>query len=329
MIAKSDEIYFENCLKEIHDLVDEIIIVFDKESEAAELAKKYGAQVFFSPVADSFSEIRNESLKHATKDWILILDADEIITKEDMTRLKSSLSEEHPAYILVQWTYCNREGDANWVPVDNIFSKQGGFRGCLLTPIIRVFRNGLGIKFSRNVHEGIEDSVKELGIEAKTLFLDVPIHHFKHFKGEAAARESELRFLGMLKNDIEKNPENFKAFSDIGIIYQKILKNPGEAVKYFERSLSINPEYQVPYFNLSSIHFERKEYAKAIGMLKKLLKMDPKNHIACANLGIIYMKIGEYDEARRSFRKAAERGADPNMVTRMLYELSQAKKAGK
>ena len=71
------------CLDSARDIVDEIIIVDTGSTDrTVEIAESYGARVFNHPWEGSFSKARNYSLKYATCDWILILDADEELNKE-------------------------------------------------------------------------------------------------------------------------------------------------------------------------------------------------------------------------------------------------------
>ena len=66
------------CLKSIKG-VDEIIIVDTGSTDKSiEIAEKAGAKVFTDyKWNDNFSEARNESKKHCTGDWLLIIDGDE------------------------------------------------------------------------------------------------------------------------------------------------------------------------------------------------------------------------------------------------------------
>jgi len=75
MIVKNEETYLPRCLSSIKDIVDEIIIIDTGSSDRTiEIAKSFGAQVHYFQWNNNFGEARNESLKYATKDWILILD---------------------------------------------------------------------------------------------------------------------------------------------------------------------------------------------------------------------------------------------------------------
>jgi len=80
LIIKNEEKMLPKCLKSIKG-VDEIIVVdTGSEDKSIEIAKKAGAKVFTDyKWNDHFSEARNESKKHCTGDWLLIIDGDEIL----------------------------------------------------------------------------------------------------------------------------------------------------------------------------------------------------------------------------------------------------------
>src|SRR3989304_7398638 len=88
MIVKNEEKNIVPCIEGIRDIVDEIIIVDTGSNDATlELAVKIGAKVFSFPWSENFSTARNESIRHATGDFILWLDADDRIKPEEKTKL--------------------------------------------------------------------------------------------------------------------------------------------------------------------------------------------------------------------------------------------------
>lgn len=95
MIVKNEEAVLGRCLDSIHDLVDEINIVDTGSMDrTVEIAKKYTDRVFFFEWNGKFADARNESFRHATKDYILYLDADDVVLEEDrqkFRRLKETL----------------------------------------------------------------------------------------------------------------------------------------------------------------------------------------------------------------------------------------------
>lgn len=95
MIVKNEQDTLENCLYSIADLVDEIIIVDTGSTDNTKLiAKKYTDKIYDFVWVDDFSAARNYSFDCATKDYVMWLDADDLITQENRTifaNLKNSL----------------------------------------------------------------------------------------------------------------------------------------------------------------------------------------------------------------------------------------------
>ena len=78
MIVKDEEAVLDKCLKSVHDLVDEIIIVDTGSTDKTkEIAKKYTDKIYDFKWVDDFAKARNYSFSKATKDYIFWLDADD------------------------------------------------------------------------------------------------------------------------------------------------------------------------------------------------------------------------------------------------------------
>lgn len=89
MIIKDEEDVLDRCLQSVCDLVDEINIVdTGSKDKSIEIANKYTNRVFHFPWNNSFADARNESFKHATKDYIFYMDADDVLLKSDRENFK-------------------------------------------------------------------------------------------------------------------------------------------------------------------------------------------------------------------------------------------------
>ena len=82
--SKDEKNYLEQC-KLCKRAADEIIIVDTGSRQDKRDCKSSMQRCLF--MNDDFSAAR-ESLKHATKDWILVLDADESLSKESVAAIK-------------------------------------------------------------------------------------------------------------------------------------------------------------------------------------------------------------------------------------------------
>jgi glycosyltransferase involved in cell wall biosynthesis len=89
MIVKNEEELLARCLDTVKDIVDEINIVDTGSTDLTkEIAGRYTTRIFDFEWINSFAAARNESFKYATKDYILYLDADDVLLEKDQAKLK-------------------------------------------------------------------------------------------------------------------------------------------------------------------------------------------------------------------------------------------------
>ncbi len=82
LITYNEEKNLPTTLGAIKDIASEIIVVDSYSTDkTVEIAKKYGAKVFIEDWK-GFRDQKNSALKKCSKDWILFLDADEVVSKE-------------------------------------------------------------------------------------------------------------------------------------------------------------------------------------------------------------------------------------------------------
>jgi glycosyltransferase involved in cell wall biosynthesis len=132
----------ERCLAAVADIADEIIVV-DGESKdnTREIAKKMGARVTKTSNKPIFHINKQMAIDAATGDWVLQLDADEVVDGE----MKEAITE-----ILLNGS----QFDAFWLKRKNYFlgtflTKGGQYPD----PVIRLFKKGKAHLPQKDVHE--------------------------------------------------------------------------------------------------------------------------------------------------------------------------------
>jgi glycosyltransferase involved in cell wall biosynthesis len=90
MIVKNEEFFLEKTMPLIAPCFDEIVAV-DAEStdRTRDILASYKAKIVVRPWTYNYSEARNEAIKHATGDWMLMLDADEAMFPHFIHRLRT------------------------------------------------------------------------------------------------------------------------------------------------------------------------------------------------------------------------------------------------
>ena len=98
MIVKNEENTIERCINSVKDIVDEIIIVDTGSTDnTLSILNKLNITPYKFNWTNNFSSARNYSFSKATKDYILWLDADDILSPNDLNKfksLKSTLTED-------------------------------------------------------------------------------------------------------------------------------------------------------------------------------------------------------------------------------------------
>lgn len=109
MIVKNEENVLARCLDSVADLVEEIIIIDTGSADRTkEIAKKYTDKIYDFEWIDDFSAARNFSFEKATKDYIYVADADEVIDEENREKFKQLKQILLPEIDIVQMSYCNQ-----------------------------------------------------------------------------------------------------------------------------------------------------------------------------------------------------------------------------
>lgn len=180
LATRNEEENIGRCLAAVKDIADEIII-FDEESSdnTAKIAKSYGAKVYLEPHHDNFHITKQKAIDKAKGDWILQLDADEVVTKQlaqeikEVINLTSSeilsrpqkdpkkwrLFERHEQILRKQGVLATREHSdpevvAFFIPRRNIFlGKPLIHAGRYPDPAIRLIKAGKARLPAKSVHE--------------------------------------------------------------------------------------------------------------------------------------------------------------------------------
>ncbi len=109
MIVKNEENVLARCLDSIADLMDEIIIVDTGSTDRTkEIAKKYTDKIYDFTWIDDFAAARNYSFSKASKDYIYVADADEVLDAQNHKKFQDLKEVLLPEIEIVQMKYCNQ-----------------------------------------------------------------------------------------------------------------------------------------------------------------------------------------------------------------------------
>ena len=88
MIVKNEEDVLERCLNSVRELVDEIIIVdTGSEDGTKQTAERFTDQIYDFQWGDDFAAARNFSFARASGDYLMWMDADDVLPESSLRLL--------------------------------------------------------------------------------------------------------------------------------------------------------------------------------------------------------------------------------------------------
>ena len=140
MIVRNEHDTLARCLDSVREAVDEIIIVdTGSQDDTREIARRYTDQVIDYVWQDDFSAARNAAFAHASCDFTMWMDADDVL--DDAAALTGFKETELDQYDVVMAPY-HAAFDGNGKPTFTYYRE-------------RILRTGMGFLWEGAVHEAI------------------------------------------------------------------------------------------------------------------------------------------------------------------------------
>ena len=306
MIVKNEEKNIRRVIECAKKFADEIVVVdTGSEDRTPEIAKELGAKVYFFFFFDDFSAARNESLKHATGDWIIWLDADDYIDDYNVKRLlevKKNLPPEKNEiyYFLIESEIVEHKefgGETwNWLQV-------------------RMFPNHPEIRFEGKIHEQITPAAEKLGFKQR--FLGIKIIHTGYTSTEKL-EEKMRRNVKILEDEERKQPDAWWVKRYLALSYSK-LGRIKEAEEKLKKALElIDPRQKIwlfdLYMNLCDIYKVQGKFDDALDTIDEAESINPtEGYVNIQRAEVLFAKE-RYEEALEEIEAARKKGFQVGLI---------------
>lgn len=341
MIVKNEEEVLHQCLNSVKDLVDEIVVVDTGSTDRTkEIAKEFTENIYDFKWIDDFSAARNFSYSKATKDYIFLMDADDVLLEEDREKFKK-LKEElnnnvdavmmlyhvwfdeqnNPTFSYRQNRLVKRARNFKWVGVVHEYLQCSG----------NVIESDVAITHRKKDKKNVGPSDRNLKIYEKRLekgatFTPRDLFYYSNELREHGQFEKAIQhynqFLEAGNGWVE---DNIRACINLAICYRSL----GNAKKEME-SLVKSMIYDVPRpevsCRLGDIYKDKRLYDKAIIWYQLALQVDTSKiqgfkiesystWYPYLQLCVCYWQIGEKELAMECNEKAkVYRPNDPSVL---------------
>ncbi len=223
MIVRDEEAHLAACLDGFRPLVGELVVVDTGSTDRTkQIAARYGARVSDFRWVDDFAAARNEALRHATRPWVLWVDADDRIDPTNASKLAAlvaGLRDENAAYVLS--CECVPEGP-----------------GLAATAVdhVRLFRADPRVRWRYRVHEQILPALRAVGADVR--WSGVSVRHVGYVDPAVRGRKRE-RDVRLLRLELAEHPDDPFALFNLGAVLHEAGDFAG-ALPALERSLALS-----------------------------------------------------------------------------------------
>ncbi|MBD0381077.1 glycosyltransferase [Paenibacillus sedimenti] len=359
ILSFNEEMNIGRCIEALQDAVDEIVLIDSSTDKTESIAANYDkVKIVKIDWNDSFADARNKGLQHIQSDWVVWIDADEVLASEDKSSIKEVAGLFHgasPIPALHVWHLNQVRGS-----VQHDFSQT------------RMFPMRRGLRFWGRIHEqlGTQEGIFNKDIVRRSV--KIRLHHNGYEPAVLQNRnkiERNLRLLNMMIREEPNNPGHwlfygresiaggFKEqaqaalhqaeqlaqstphFGSILEIYKLLIflsiesKDYRQAEAYCHKALEHNLDYPDAHYLLAQVRMKQADelFRQAENSLKQSIhslstyrcNVTPDYQIgewkAEVALGELAMRAGKLSNAKRIFAKHANR---PELQTGLAQKLT-------
>lgn len=287
MIVKNEEKVLGRCLNSVRNIFDEIIIVDTGSTDLTKnIASEFTDKVFDFQWQFDFAAARNYSFSLSSTDYIMWLDADDILLEDArnaLLALKNSADfDQADAYFLRYNTAFDGEGNPTM-----FFYRE------------RIFRRSCNFQWIGEVHEVISTFGK------KTRQLDISV---THLKGPKKENNRNLKIFARLFANGTMPDERQKFYFARELMDNGLYDTACSAFNYFLNGDGWREDKICACRNLAFCHRACGRRNDQLAALFKSFDYDAPRPESCCDIGYLFMEEKNYSQAIFWFRLAINEG---------------------
>lgn len=298
MIVKNEEDVIGRCLECVSDIFDEIIVVdTGSEDKTRDIVKKYTKNLYYFKWIEDFAAARNYAFSKATKDYIMWLDADDIILDKDKEKIKELKINMDKSIDMVMMKY------------NTSFDSDGNITFSYYRE--RIFKRSKKFRWIGEIHEVIP-------LEGNIIYSDAAISH-KKLKNNDPKRNLRI-FENMIADGKELDPRQ-QFYYARELYYNKRYE---DAINTFNNFLDSGKGWVENCINacqdLSYCYYAIGESKKALNACFRSFEFDEPRAEVCCSIGNYFLDAGLYNLAIYWYEVALSRSSKDKEYGFINYE---------
>jgi len=325
MIVKNEEQNLARCLASLKPLVHEMIIVDTGSSDrTVDIATLFGARVYSFPWNGNFSAARNVSLEKARGNWLLVMDADEVISPQDYELISQAVQDATGEKFC--WSVMTRNYTKfhphGWVVNNGAYPREERAEGWHPSSKIRLFPNDSQVRFVGEVHEMLEPTARKAGYHVRDA--SFVVHHYGGLADSSGSDlEKRSTYFELGKQKLSEHHDDLPSIGELAVQAAE-LELYEEAIELWNRFLSLAPDAVVALFNKGFALMHLSRFTEALDVTRRALEIDPLHKEAAFNYGTCALYAGDAHEAVQRLERVIDRhsGHPPLLAILVVLHLA-------
>ena len=301
MIVKNEEKYIAKSIDSVKDIINEIVIVDTGSTDSTlEILKNYNVKLYNYKWDNDFASARNFAINKVKSDWILFLDADEILdeaSKDNLINYINTTNLDGCHFIVYNYRSENQ----------NDFTIHYAFR---------LFKNNKGYYYKGKIHEQIFNE-KYKNITNRFSNEEIILHHYGYSVEVLEKKDKRSRNIPLLLEALKENPKDSFNLFNLGNEY--LAQNDvNSALHHYELSysnLDLTKHYSVHLLYRMAVCYQYiKKYDDAMRFVEEgLLHFSPNVDFEYLK-GCLFLDTRRYTLAIDSFNNCLALGDSSSTV---------------
>lgn len=285
IIVKNEESCLRDCLVSVKDFADEIIVVDTGSTDSTiAIAHEFTPNVYSHVWTDDFAAARNTALEYASGDWIVSIDADEVIV--------------NPQHVRKHILALSEKVGGALISLESHAHRADGSRDTFTIHLLRIFRNSPQIRWEYCIHEQVLESILRAGYTLQ----QIPVQYFHKgydLSPEQMKRKHERNVL-LLTKHLQKNPQDGYMWFQRAKTYRALMNRTNaiadiqQALKFLDNNHSARPQ---ALNEAALLAYQEKNFIQAIQHANESLQIIAQQKFALYICAESLYEIGQYDVA--------------------------------
>jgi glycosyltransferase involved in cell wall biosynthesis len=293
LIVRDEERVLARCIRRLRGAYDELCVVDTGSTDrTVEVARRLGAAVERTTACNGpdgkirdFAAGRNAALAMARGDWILSIDADEVLEPGGAARIRRAVRATSAPGLRVTM----RDGLLTW-------------------RVTRLFRNDPRHRYAGRVHEGVRFPAGSPPVRDAA---GVVFRHLPDKRGKEGSNERNLR---LCEEEVRDAPDDPRALFYLANEL-RLARRYDDAVARYEQQLALGTgpltqRYRAAHC-VATCRFAQGDHGAAIDAGLRALRVDPRYAETHCVIGDAYFALGDFERARQWYKSALACGAPP------------------